>query len=182
MASASTNAAAIQELLDNLHTRYRPLRDGAVVDYNPELARADPEGFGIALATADGRLYVVGDTEVPFTIQSISKPFAYGLALQLLSEDSMHRKVGVEPSGEAFNAISLGPESGIPRNPMINAGAIATTAQIRRHAGEGAEAQLLTFFSELAGRPLGIDAAVDASERDTGHRNGRSAICCAMAW
>ena len=171
MAPANTNASAIQELLEELHARYRPLRDGAVANYIPELARADPEGFGIALATADGRLYMVGDTEVPFTIQSISKPFAYGLALQLLSEDYMHRKVGVEPSGEAFNAISLDPESGIPRNPMINAGAIATTAQIRRHAGEEAEAKLLAFFSELAGRPLGIDAAVYASERDTGHRN-----------
>jgi len=171
MASSQVTATVIQELLEELHARYRTLRSGAVADYIPELALVDPECFAIALATTDGRLYLVGDTEVPFTIQSISKPFAYGLALELLSEDYMHRKVGVEPTGEAFNAISLDPESGIPRNPMINAGAIATTAQIRRHAGEGAEAQLLAYFSELAGRPLGIDASVYASERDTGHRN-----------
>jgi glutaminase len=171
MAPNPTNASAIQELLEEVHGRYRGLSDGAVANYIPELARADPDGFGLALATADGRLYAVGDTDVPFTIQSISKPFAYGLALQLLSEEHMQRKVGVEPSGEAFNAISLDPTTGIPRNPMINAGAIATTAQIRGHAGEAAEEQLLAFFSALAGHPLQIDPAVYASERDTGHRN-----------
>ncbi|MFM9103208.1 MAG: glutaminase A, partial [Cyanobium sp.] len=164
-------AAAIQELLEELHQRHRDDRGGAVADYIPELARADPDGFGIALATPDGRVYTVGDTAVPFTIQSISKPFVYGLALDRLFGEQMARKVGVEPSGEAFNAISLDPVSGIPRNPMINAGAIATTAQIRRQAGERAEDQLLAVFSGLAGNPLSVDQAVYASERDTGHRN-----------
>jgi hypothetical protein len=78
--------------------------------------------------------------------------------------------VAVEDNS-GLGVVGLDPESGIPRNPMINAGAIATTAQIRRHAGEGAEAQLLAFFSERAGRPLGIDASVYASERDTGRRS-----------
>ncbi len=166
-----SGASAFQVLLEELHQRHRERRDGAVADYIPELARAHADGFGIALATADGRVYSVGDTEVPFTIQSISKPFVYGLALEQRSEAWMRRKVGVEPSGEAFNAISLDPDSGIPRNPMINAGAIATTAQVQQLAGHGAIDLLLDHFSGLAGRPLEIDQAVYVSERDTGHRN-----------
>lgn len=168
---AATRASAIQELLQDLHQRLARCRDGAVADYIPELAKACPDDFGIVVAMADGRLYAVGDTDKPFTIQSISKPFAYGLALQRLSVEHMQRKVGVEPSGEAFNAISLDPATGIPRNPMINAGAIATSAQIQQLAGDRAEAELLHYFSQLAGRPLDIDQEVYASERDTGHRN-----------
>jgi len=164
-------SAVIQELLESIHTRHVGTDTGAVADYIPELARADPNHFGIVLATADGRIYAVGDTDVPFTIQSISKPFSYGLALKLLGREQMQRKVGVEPSGEAFNAISLDPTSGIPRNPMINAGAIATTSQISHRIGDDAERLLLEFFSDLAGRPLGIDQAVYRSECDSGHRN-----------
>ena len=76
MASSQVTATVIQELLEELHARYRTLRSGAVADYIPELALVDPECFAIALATTDGRLFLIGDTEVPFTIQSISKPFA----------------------------------------------------------------------------------------------------------
>lgn len=171
MPTTSTGSQALQELLEELHRRHLERRDGAVADYIPELARAEADGFAIALATPGGRIYTVGDSEARFTIQSISKPFVYGLALERLSEAHMRGKVGVEPSGEAFNAISLDPLSGLPRNPMINAGAIATTAQIRRQAGAAAEAELLAFFSALAGRPLEVDGAVYRSERDSGHRN-----------
>ena len=164
----ATQARAIQELLQDLHQRLAGCSDGVVADYIPELAKACPDDLGIVVAMADGRIYEVGDTDKLFTIQSISKPFAYGLALQKLSQETMQRKVGVEPSGEAFNAISLDPATGIPRNPMINAGAIATSAQIQQFAGGNAEALLLDYFSQLAGRPLDIDLEVYASERDTG--------------
>ena len=142
-----------------------------MADYIPELAKANPEDFGIVLATADGRVYAVGDWEKTFTIQSISKPFMYGLALSLLSPSFMEKKVGVEPSGDAFNAISLDPRTGIPRNPMINAGAIATAAQVWRHDPGRAEALTLEFFSSLAGRPLAVNESVYQSERASGHRN-----------
>ena len=142
-----------------------------MADYIPELAKANPEDFGIVLATADGRVYAVGDWEKTFTIQSISKPFMYGLALSLLSTSFMEKKVGVEPSGDAFNAISLDPRTGIPRNPMINAGAIATAAQVWRHDPGRAEALTLEFFSALAGRPLAVNESVYESERASGHRN-----------
>ena len=167
----STCSNVIQGVIDELHQRYSPLLDGAPADYIPELAKADPSDFGIVIATVDGRLYSVGDTDKSFTIQSISKPFVYGLALKLLSPERMVTKVGVEPSGEAFNAISLDPDTGRPRNPMINAGAIASTAQIACHDPEHAEDQVLDFFAELAGRRLAVDEAVYRSERETGHRN-----------
>lgn len=167
----SSTADVIQGLLADLHRRYSLLEDGAPADYIPELAKANPSDFGISIATVDGRLYEVGDTRKPFTIQSISKPFAYGLALKLFSGQHLATKVGVEPSGDAFNAISLDQKTGRPRNPMINAGAIATTAQIWNHDPHQAEALMLDFFSELAGRRLSIDRDVFQSERSTGHRN-----------
>lgn len=168
---ATHQASVIQELINDLYSQLAECNEGAVADYIPELAKANPSDFGIVMAMADGRIYEVGDTNKAFTIQSISKPFAYGLALQRLSLKHMRKKVGVEPSGEAFNAISLDPATGIPRNPMINAGAIATSAQIQQLEGDKAEAELLHYFSQLAGRPLEIDQEVYASERDTGHRN-----------
>ena len=170
-ASTGGHTDAIQSLLDELHQRHAPLSEGAPADYIPELAKADPADFGIVIATVDGRLYAVGDATKPFTIQSISKPFAYGLALSQLGAERMAAKVGVEPSGEAFNAISLDPSSGRPRNTMINAGAIATTAQLVAHQPQEAEQTLLSFFAELAGRPLAVDEAVYRSEKETGHRN-----------
>ncbi len=168
---AVPQANVIQGIIDELHLRYSSLNDGAPADYIPELAKANPSDFGIVIATVDGRLYQVGDVSKPFTIQSISKPFVYGLALSLLTPEHMVTKVGVEPSGEAFNAISLDPATGRPRNPMINAGAIATTAQIASHDPEHGEATVLDFFAELAGRRLSVDEAVYRSERETGHRN-----------
>ncbi|PZV00635.1 MAG: glutaminase A [Cyanobium sp.] len=171
MASSSPKATVIQGLLEGLHDRFLSLDEGAPADYIPELAKADPHDFGIAIATVDGRLYSVGDTNKLFTIQSISKPFVYGLALDLLGTERMKAKVGVEPSGEAFNAISLDPATGKPRNPMINAGAIATTAQISSHDPDNAEEILLDYFAALAGRRLMIDEQVYQSERATGHRN-----------
>ena len=98
--------------------------------YIPELAKADPEWFGICLVTAGGQVYEAGDTRQAFTIQSISKPFVYVLALEDNSRGEVLSKVGVEPTGDAFNAISLEPVTGRPRNPMINAGAIASAGLV----------------------------------------------------
>jgi len=133
MAPASTHSSVIQEAIATLFHELQDCREGEVATYIPELAKANPNDFGIVLTTVDGRIYAMGDADTPFTIQSISKPFMYGLALETVSQKVMHTKVGVEPSGDAFNAISLDPQSGIPRNPMINAGAIATTSQVWHH-------------------------------------------------
>ena len=114
MPSPEFTATAIQNLIEEVHDRLRGRREAKVAGYIPELAKADPEDFGIVVATADGHIYAVGDSDKEFTIQSISKPFAYGLALKLLGREHMHAKVGVEPSGEAFNAISLDPVAAFP--------------------------------------------------------------------
>ena len=139
--------------------------------YIPELATVDPEKFGICVATIDGHVYEVGDSRHAFTIQSISKPFVYGLALDDRGPAAMARTVGVEPSGDAFNAISLRQEDGRPLNPMINAGAIATTGQIVARSPEERFDRILAMFGRHAGRALTCDAAVYESEARTGHRN-----------
>ena len=167
---AATVPSPVQVYLDRLHARYAGLGEGKVATYIPELGKADPAWFGICLATPDGRVYEVGDTRQQFTIQSISKPFTYGLALEDQGYDEVLKRIGVEPSGEAFNSISLTP-AGCPLNPMINAGAIATTSLIAGHSAEDRLERLLAVFSLYAGRPLSIDEAVYRSERDTGHRN-----------
>jgi glutaminase len=161
----------IEQYLRHLHDKFARLEDGTVATYIPELGRARPDWFGIAVATVDGQVYEVGDSRQEFTIQSISKPLVYGLALEAAGLKQVLSKVGVEPSGEAFNSISLDPKTGRPLNPMINAGAIATTSLVPGNSAEERRRRLLELFSEFAARELTIDEAVYSSERDTGHRN-----------
>lgn len=146
---------------------------GALAGYIPELAAADPERLGAVFATVDGEIYGAGDVDVEFTIQSISKPFAYALALADRGFDAVLEKVGVEPSGEAFNEISLEGGSGRPLNPMINAGAIMTHA-LTGSPGLGPKERLervIAGLSAFAGRRLDMDESVHASEMEHAHRN-----------
>jgi glutaminase len=173
-ASQGCTAAAISPILSalqDIYDRYKNDCSGRVAAYIPELAKADSKSFGIALATADGQIYQVGDAGHEFTIQSISKPFVYGFALEDHGVDYVLEKVGVEPSGEAFNSIVFDERNNRPFNPMVNAGAIATTALLKGSHHQAREARLLDRFSALAGRALQIDNAVRTSERATGHRN-----------
>src|SRR5258706_7599740 len=149
----------LQDYLEALHSRLATMREGTVATYIPELANVDPAGFGICIATVDGHCYAVGDTDRLFTLQSISKPFVYGTALADRGAQTVLSKVGVEPSGDAFNSISLDPISGAPLNPMINAGAIATTAVV---AGADADAHWARILQSIGGfvcLPLSIDDA-----------------------
>lgn len=143
---------------------------GTVADYIPELATADLDAFGISATSVSGHLYTAGDHDVPFTMQSISKPFVYALVLSGMGVDRLHEHVGFEPSGEPFNAISLD-ENGRPANPMINAGAIVTSALV---AGTSIEERFETIrgvLSAFAGRDLVLDEDVYKSESATGDRN-----------
>lgn len=146
---------------------------GAVADYIPELATADPDRFAACLVTADGTAYPAGDAEYAFTVQSISKPFVYGMVLQKLGFDVVLGSIGVEPSGEAFNQISLERGTGRPLNPMINAGALAAHALLMgdEPAGTDSSEEVRAMFSVLAGRELEIDEKVAASEMTTTYRN-----------
>jgi glutaminase len=161
----------LQELVDGLHKKYTPRNDGEVATYIPELGKADPEDFGICIATSDGRIFEAGDSDRLFTIQSISKPFTFGMALEAHGQEKISRHVGVEPSGDAFNSIELEKGTNRPFNPMINAGAITVSALLYEHYGDEALEQMLARFSAAAGRELSVDEDVYQSESRTGHRN-----------
>ncbi|MCC5952868.1 MAG: glutaminase A [Acidimicrobiia bacterium] len=161
----------ITAVLERLRERIHPLDEGQVASYIPELATADPQHFGLALCSTEGNTYDAGDTEVAFTIQSISKPFVFALALADRGLDGVLDHVGVEPSGDAYNAISLDPESGRPANPMINAGAIVTTSLVAgADPGERFE-RIVGLLGDFAGRRLEVNEVVFESERLTGDRN-----------
>jgi glutaminase len=146
---------------------------GEPAGYIPELAAADPERLGAVFATVDGRVYGAGDIDTEFTIQSISKPFTYAMALADRGFDPVLAKVGVEPSGEAFNQISLESDTGRPYNPMINAGAITAHSLAGSAQPTPAERveRVVHGLSAFAGRRLTIDEAVCASELEHAHRN-----------
>lgn len=138
-----------------------------VPEYLDDVLRAcveEPPG-AIAITTVDDAHHGAGDLEHRFTIQSISKPFAYALAIEELGWDAVHDKIDVEPSGEAFNEISLDSETGRPHNAMINAGAIATAGLI------GSFEKVADFLSTLAGRSLEVDEEALEAEREESHRN-----------
>ncbi len=160
-----------RHLLHDVLERVRFLRDGELASYIPQLATADPEGLGIAAVSVEGTLYTAGDAEVPFTIQSVSKPFIYALALQVNGIEELATRVGVEPSGEPFNAISLEETTGRPMNPMINAGAIVVSSLMEGATAADKTESIRTGLAAFAGRHLDIDEAVFASELETGDRN-----------
>lgn len=167
-----TLPADLKATLQAIHDAHRALRDGAVASYIPELATVDPEPFGIAVCTADGQVYEVGDARTAFTLQSISKPFIYGQALDTHGRDQVALRVGVEPTGDSFHAIiSLDEASKRPHNPMVNAGAIAMTGMIPGADASARLHALLATFGRYLGRPVTLDMAVYTSERLTGHRN-----------
>jgi glutaminase len=161
----------IQSYLQQIHTEIARLKGGKPYSTIPAMANVDPERFGIALATVDGQVYEVGDTRAEFTIQSISKPFTYGLALEDLGNDAVDAKVDVEPSGDSFNEISLAEGTGRPANAMINAGALTATSLIRGSGGQSSFKRILSTYSAFAGRQLSVDRKVFESELKHGHRN-----------
>lgn len=161
----------LQDFLNELHLKYKSMRDGLLANYIPELAKANPDWFGICIATVDGQIYEVGDYEQLFTIQSISKAFVYGMALEDHGRDYVLTRVGVEPTGDSFNSIVLDESSKRSYNPMVNAGAIATTSLIKGSGPTERLVRMLDMFQRYVGHNLFIDMPVFMSERTTGHRN-----------
>lgn len=158
---------ALQSVLD----ASRAHDGGEVATYIPELAREDPEQLGVAIASMRGAVHAVGDSDAEFTIQSISKPFVFALALESRGLTDVRRHVGVEPSGEPFNAISVDEDSGRPFNPMINVGAIVTTSLAPGDTADEKFAHLRAGLNAFAGHELALDEAVYESESLTGDRN-----------
>ena len=161
----------IGTMLEGIRSEFVGDDRGEVADYIPQLSTADPSVFGLALVGVAGSVYEAGEARAPFTIQSISKPFVYALALADVGVDGVLARVGVEPSGEAFNAISLEPGTGRPANPMVNAGAILTTSLIHGASPEKRFERIRELLSRCAGRELEVDEQVYDSESRTGDRN-----------
>jgi len=159
----------LRQVMENARTD----ESGEVAGYIDVLAQADPSKLAVALATVDGNLYSVGDDEVEFSIQSISKAFVYALAIEDRGLDGVLERIGVEPSGDAFNKLSLSKGTNRPMNPMINAGAIATHSLVSRGNATAEERvdRILKGLSKLAGRELHVDEAVYEAEMKDFHRN-----------
>ncbi len=174
MPTSTVDSTALQAFLHRLNQKIR--REGAwgqVASYILELSRVDRQQFALSICTVDGEQLSVGDAEVKFSIQSVSKVFTLAIALGRLG-DNLWSRVGREPSGKAFNSIvQLEQENGKPRNPFINAGAIVTTdAVLVGNTPRSALAEILLFLRTAAGDDdIVINDAVARSELATGHRN-----------
>lgn len=158
----------IRSIFDNVTQN----RDGAVADYIPQLARVPADKFGVAISTIDGQQLQLGDANIPFSIQCVSKPFLYGAALEELGADRVHNHVGREPSGQSFNELTLNKDQR-PHNPMLNAGAILCASLLRAGLPMAERFETLTnLIGSMAGniRP-GFNYSIFRSEHETADRN-----------
>jgi glutaminase len=167
----------LDHLLEDVAEVARPVAaDGEVADYIAPLANVDPDCFGLALVELDGTEHVHGDVDRALPIQSISKVFTLVLAMQKTDQafgvrEELWSRVGVEPSGDPFNSlVQLEHERGIPRNPMINAGALVVHDVLLDHCDDPRQ-ELLDLMGRLAGEDVGVDREVLAAEGGTGTRN-----------
>ena len=157
--------------LERLHAELSPIRSGEVASYIPELSHADPNSFGLAITTVDGDCHSAGAAQPVFSIQSVSKPFVYAMALMDRGEEFVLSRVGIEPTGDPFNAVTLSEATGRPLNPMVNAGAIVTSTLVEGNGPDERIERVVTGLSQFAGRSLAIDPQVQQSETATSDRN-----------
>jgi glutaminase len=169
--SLPSTEAMMKSTITRLYDEFRGNITGALADYIPELAKVEPNQFGIALTSNQGKTAWRGDASQPFTIQSVSKALTFAMLLERVGPAETYRYVGVQPMAEPFNAITLNPQSNRPFNPMVNTGAIAVAGRLRQLLGPSAFDQVLETIGLAAGRPLDVDEQVFQSERETGHRN-----------
>ncbi|MEJ7930535.1 glutaminase A [Ramlibacter sp. AN1015] len=158
-----------QATLEHLIERLRPLRDGE--PQKPHGAGPDADGLALAVCTTGGEETAAGDADLPIPLQSMSKPFIYGLALDTLGREAVLRKCNVEPTGEAFNSISELEEDRLPYNPMINSGAITMSALLHHADPGGACARMLDMFGAYLGGEARLDDAMVDRQLDASHRN-----------
>jgi glutaminase len=166
-----SSESQIQDVVNGVYKKFAGLDEGEVATYIPELSKANPNHFGITVVSTDGLVCSAGDWGQEFTIQSICKPFAFLMALEECGREAVLTRVGVEPSGDAFNSIELDPKTLRPYNPMINAGAIAIASLIKKDPPEAGVRAFVERMEKAAGRSLRIDDDVLTSESLTGHRN-----------
>lgn len=164
--------AVVDQLVDESFEHARSHTQGTVADYIPILASVDPDLFGVCVADVDGGVHSAGDTDVEFSIQSISKAFVYALVCDTYGHQIVHDRVGVNNTGLAFNSVmAIELNDGHPLNPMVNAGALATTALMPGETPAEQWEAVRLGLSAFAGRPLELDGEVYRSEAATNQRN-----------
>jgi glutaminase len=162
----------VRALVETAYARFRNERAGAVADYIPALAEADPAAFGICLANTRGETFALGDAEQPFSIQSVSKPFAFALVCDTLGAEEASGRLGVDATGLPFNSImAVELRADRTTNPMVNSGAIATTSLVPGKTAQERWQNVRDGLSRFAGRALGFDERVYLSEAATNQRN-----------
>jgi glutaminase len=162
----------IQGALDTAYTKYKNLQEGKNADYIPALARVDPNLFGIALVTVDGKTYTTGDVKSEVSIQSISKVFTLANVIEESGAAAVEDNIGVDATGMPFNSIvAIEQHKGKEMNPFVNAGAITVTSMVKGANADQVWAKIIRTYSDFAGRPLKVDQEVYKSESETNQRN-----------
>ncbi len=165
--------AEINDFLEKIHNELKSNKDGKVASYIPQLARVNPDLFGISVCLMDGSIHSIGDVENEFSIQSCSKPLNYCIARDLFGSKFVHKYVGYEPSGREFNAFCLN-KQGLPHNPLINSGAIMVSSMLAKDKAPADQYDfILQKYNEMTSKvgKVGFDNSVFLSERQHADRN-----------
>jgi glutaminase len=171
-AAEPLNKAEIEAALDAAIAKYKTLQEGANADYIPALAKVDPNIFGIALVTPDGQVFTAGDVKSEVSIQSISKVFTAALVMEEESPQAIEDNMGVDATGQVFNSIvAIEQYKGAEMNPLVNAGAIASTSMVSGKSREEIWNKILNYYGDFAGRKLSVNEEVFKSEAETNQRN-----------
>ena len=177
MATTPIAADRIAEAVTAAHARHKKNRRGKNASYIPALAEVDPQLFGVCVATVDGQTFSAGDATTEFALESISKVFTAALAIEQVGPRAFHRKVGADPTGEAFNSVlALELHNDKPNSPMVNAGAMTATSLVSATDADDRSRQILQIQTDFAGRPITVSEQIASSERATNFHNR------AIAW
>jgi glutaminase len=162
----------IQSAVNAAYVKYKDLKEGKNADYIPALAKVDPNLFGIAVVTLDGKTYTAGDIKSEVSIQSISKVFTLAKVIQESGAAAVRDNIGVDATGQVFNSIdAIEQYKGKEMNPFVNPGAITTTSMVKGANADAVWAKIIGIYSDFAGRPLSVNQEVYKSESDTNQRN-----------
>jgi len=177
------SAEVLNRVVQEAYDKYKDVKDGATADYIPELAKVPSELFGLAIVTARGDVYLAGDVNYSFSIQSVSKPFTAALVMQEQGNaNAIAEKIGVEPTGLPFNSI-LATQilKAVSVNPLVNSGAIASVSMVKAKDAQERFSKIMTFFQSLAGEKLAVLEDVYRSEAATNQRNRAHAYILAAS-
>src|SRR5262245_15020174 len=169
---AAASGPAYQNAVNAAYAKFKDLKEGKNADYIPALAEVDPNIYGIALVTVDGRIFAAGDTTSEVSIQSISKVFTMALVMQEQGPDAILNNMGVDATGQVFNSIvAVEQYRGKEMNAMVNPGAITATSMVSGASRDEIWNKILAWYSDFAGRPLAVNEPVFKSEAETNQRN-----------